>query len=175
MLRGEKVTLRAPKREDLPRIAEFRNDVEFELLSGGDPWWPVPNEVIEAEFSQRRSADDRPWFAIEADGKYIGGCGLFHFDWTARTCELGIGIGDAAYRGRGYGQDALRVLLAYAFRLRNLRKVWLGVNADNERAVRCYHACGFVEEGRLRQHVWANGQYGDFVVMGLLRDEWETP
>ena len=80
------------------------------------------------EFGQRRSADDRPWFAIEADGKYIGGCGLFHFEWTARTCEVGIGIGDAAYRGRGYGRDALRVLLAYAFRLRNLRKVWLGVN-----------------------------------------------
>ena len=48
MLRGEKVTLRAPKREDLPRIAEFRNDVEFELLGGGEPWWPVPFEVIEA-------------------------------------------------------------------------------------------------------------------------------
>jgi len=61
------------------------------LLGGGDPWWPVPFEVIEAEFGQRRSADDRPWFAIEADGKYIGGCGLFHFDWTARTGEIGIG------------------------------------------------------------------------------------
>ena len=127
MLRGEKVILRAPKREDLPRIAEFRNDVEFELLGGGDPWWPVPNEVIEAEFSQRRTGDDRPWFAIEADGKYIGGCGLFHFDWTGRTSELGIGIGDAAYRGRGYGRDALRVLLAYAFRL-NLE----GLNPPNQ-------------------------------------------
>src|SRR5207248_8135078 len=101
--------------------------------------------------------------------------GLFHFDWTGRTCELGIGIGDAAYRGKGYGRDAMRVLLAYAFGLRNLRKIWLGVDADNELAVRCYRACGFVEEGRLRQHVSRTGQYGDFLFMGLLSDEWEAP
>jgi RimJ/RimL family protein N-acetyltransferase len=173
MIRGQKVILRAPKREDLPRIAEFRNDVELEIMGGGDPWWPVPVEVIEAEFMQRRSADDRPWFAIEADGKYIGGCGLFHFDWTARTGEIGIGIGDPAYRGRGYGRDAVRVLLDYAFRLRNLHRVWLTVHANNERAIRCYRACGFVEEGRLREHVWVNGQYVDSVCMGLLRDEWQ--
>lgn len=172
MLQGQKVILRAPRREDLPRIAEFRNDVEFELLGGGDPWWPVPLEALEGEFMQRRSTDDRPWFAIEADGQYIGGCGLFHFDWAARTCEIGIGIGDPAYRGRGYGRDALTVLLEYAFRLRNLRRVWLTVHADNERALRCYRACGFVEEGRLRQHVWINGQYVDSVCMGLLCEEW---
>jgi RimJ/RimL family protein N-acetyltransferase len=99
---------------------------------------------------------------------------LFHFDWTAQTSELGIGIGDAEYRGRGYGRDALHELLEYAFRLRNLRKVWLGVNADNDRAIRCYRVCGFVEEGRLRRHVWSGGRYADFLFMGLLRDEWEA-
>ena len=65
------------------------------------------------------------------------------------------------------------LLLDYAFRLRNLRKVWLSTNSDNERAIRAYLACGFVEEGRLRQHVWSNGQYLDEVRMGVLRDEWE--
>ncbi len=67
----------------------------------------------------------------------------------------------------------MRVLLDYAFRLRNAHKVWLSVNGTNERAVRAYRACGFVEEGRLRQHVWGDGQYLDLVYMGILREEWE--
>jgi RimJ/RimL family protein N-acetyltransferase len=174
MLRGEKVLLRAVKREDLQRQWVFNNDIEFELLGGGDPPEPQALERLEAEFDEnvRKGGRDGTNFAIEADGKYIGGCGLFHFDEIAHTCEMGIGIGDRAYWGHGYGRDAVRVLLDYAFRQRNLHKVWLRVNGDNERAIHSYRACGFVEEGRLRQHVWSNGKYVDFVYMGVMRDEW---
>jgi RimJ/RimL family protein N-acetyltransferase len=67
----------------------------------------------------------------------------------------------------------VRVLLDYAFRLINVHRVWLTVNGNNERAIRCYRACGFVEEGRLREHIWSNGQYVDRVYMGILRSEWD--
>jgi RimJ/RimL family protein N-acetyltransferase len=176
MLKGEKVTLRAMKREDIQRQWAFNNDVEFEILGGGDPWEPQSLARLEADFDQEAQKGGRngPGFAIEADGKYIGSCGLFNFDTVAQTCELGIGIGDREYQGKGYGRDAVRVLLDYAFRLRNLRKVWLRVNGDNERAIRSYRACGFQEEGRLRQHVWSNGRYIDLVYMGILRDEWKA-
>lgn len=176
MLKGEKVILRAVKREDLEREWAFHNDVEFETLSGGDPWKPQSLARLEAQFHEdiSRGARDGANFAIEADGKYIGSCGLFHFDPTAATCEMGIGIGDRAYWGHGYGRDAVRVLLNYAFRLRNLHKVWLTVNSNNERAIRSYRACGFIEEGRLRHHVWSNGKYVDLVYMGILHDEWEA-
>ncbi|OLB38342.1 MAG: hypothetical protein AUI01_06415 [Ktedonobacter sp. 13_2_20CM_2_56_8] len=174
MLRGEKVFLRAFKREDLQRQWTFNNDIEMEVMGGGDPPEPQALERLEAEFDEqiRKGGRDGPNFAIEADGKYIGMCGLFHFDEAAHTCEMGIGIGDKAYWGHGYGRDAVRVLLDYAFRQRNLHKVWLRVNANNERAIRSYRACGFVEEGRLRKHVWSNGQYVDSVYMGILSDEW---
>lgn len=175
MLKGEKVVLRAFKREDVQRQWAFNNDVEFELLGGGDPWEPQTLERLEAEFEQdvQKGGRNGTHFAIETDGKYIGSCALFHFDTIAGACELGIGIGDREYWGKGYGRDAVRVLLDYAFRLRNLHKVWLRVNGDNERAIRSYRATGFREEGRLRQHVWSNGKYIDFVYMGILRDEWE--
>ena len=68
----------------------------------------------------------------------------------------------------------MRLLLDYAFRLRNFRKVWLWVHGDNERAIRAYRACGFVEEGRLRDHVYSNGRYVDAVYFGVLRHEWEA-
>jgi RimJ/RimL family protein N-acetyltransferase len=176
MIKGEKVILRALKREDLQLQWAFNNDLEIEVLGGGDPPEPQSLERLEAEFdaSTQKGGRDGTSFAIEADGKYIGGCGLFHFDQIAHTCEMGIGIGDRAYWGHGYGRDAIRVLLDYAFRLRNLHKVWLTVNSDNERAIRSYERCGFVEEGRLRKHVWNNGRYIDLVYMGVLREEWEA-
>jgi RimJ/RimL family protein N-acetyltransferase len=175
MLIGEKVVLRALRRDDLPRLCGFDNDVAFEILTGGDPWEPQALERLQARFDAQVSAGERdgPSFAIEADGLLIGTCGLFNGDPFARTCELGIGIGDHAYWAHGYGRDALRVLLRYAFRLRNLRKVWLRVNGNNERAIRAYRSCGFIEEGRQRAHVWSDGAYIDLVLMGILREEWE--
>jgi diamine N-acetyltransferase len=60
-------------------------------------------------------------------------------------------------------------MVDYAFRLRNLRKVWLTVLGNNARAMAAYQKCGFAEEGRLRQPVWSNGEYVDWVYMGILR------
>lgn len=174
MLKGDKVILRDMRREDLRRLWEFNNDVEFELLGGGDIWEPQTFERLEAAFEEsiRRGGRNGADFAIEADGVFIGRCGLFDFNPATQSAQLGIGIGDRNYWGKGYGRDALQVLLSYGFRLRNLRRIWLNVNSDNERAVRSYKAVGFVEEGRQRQHVWSNGRYIDLVCMGLLREEW---
>jgi RimJ/RimL family protein N-acetyltransferase len=175
MLHGEQVTLRGVTRDDLERLWRFNNDLRGELAGGGDP--PVPQSLdrLRAELDREAAAGGRDGadFAIEVDGLMVGRCGLIGIDATHRTAMLGIGIGDPAYWGQEYGRAAVRLLLDYAFRLRNLRRVWLWVHADNERAIRAYRAAGFVEEGRLRQHVWSNGRYVDGVQMGVLRDEWQ--
>jgi RimJ/RimL family protein N-acetyltransferase len=175
MLTGQKVILRPIRRADLERLCQFNNDIEVEIAGGGDPPMPQSLERLQAEFDADASKGGRDCatFAIEADGQFIGHCALFQFDAAARTCSLGITIGDKDYWGRGYGRDAVRLLLDYAFRLRNVRRVHLSVNGANERALRAYLACGFVEEGRLRQHLWSAGRYVDLVQMGILREEWE--
>lgn len=174
MLRGPRVELRAVNREDLPRICEFHNDVEIALLLADDPV-PRPLAYWENKFDQQAKAEhqDDAWFGIWTDGKLIGETGLEGWDATSRNCELGIWIGDREYWGKGYGRETIRLLLDYAFRIRNQEKVWLTVNGDNERAYRCYRACGFVEEGRLRRQLWMKGQYIDYIYMGILREEWE--
>lgn len=175
MLQGKKVLLRAFRRSDLVLLCQYNNDLEVELAGGGDVPMPQPLERLLAEFDTEsgKGGRDDCNFAIEAEGKFIGQCALFRFDSVGRTACLGIAIGDKAYWGRGYGREAVALLLDYAFRLRNLRRVWLSTNGNNERAIRAYQACGFVVEGRLRQHVWSNGQYLDEVHMGILREEWE--
>lgn len=176
MLKGERVTLRAMRKDDLERLHQFANDVEVELLGGGDPPRPRTLERMQHEFDEEQKKDKQDEafnFAIEADGKFIGSCGLWRFDLAARTCVLGIAIGDRDYWGRGYGREAIRLLLDYAFRLRNMRKVLLDTSSTNERAQRCYRACGFVEEGRLRAQEWSGGQYVDRIYMGVFREEFE--
>jgi RimJ/RimL family protein N-acetyltransferase len=175
MLQGDKMVLRALQRSDLERLCLFNNDLEVELAGGGDPPMPQSLERLQAEFDAGVGSGGRDGtsFAIVADGKLIGQCALFNVDRVAHTASLGITIGDKEYWGRGYGCDALRVLLDYAFRLQNMRRIWLSVNGNNERAIRAYRACGFREEGRLRQHVWSDGAYVDLLHMGILRPEWE--
>jgi len=176
MLKGEKVMLRGIRRDDLPRLWAFNNDVEVELASGGDPPFPQALERAYADYDAAvgKGGRDGMSFAIEADATFIGQCALFNYSEYAQTCELGITIGDKAYWGRGYGRDAIRLLLDYAFRLRGLRRVYLTVFGNNARAIKAYAVCGFVEEGRLRRHVWSNGDYVDLVYMGILREEWQN-
>ncbi|MHB8575005.1 MAG: GNAT family N-acetyltransferase [Dehalococcoidia bacterium] len=176
MLHGKKVVLRAIERDDLPVLWQINNDLDIEIAGGGDPPEPVSLARMQAEFDKKAADGERDGmrFGIEADGKLVGLCELRDLSSTDRTAELGITIGAHAYLGHGYGRDTVNVLLDYAFRLRNVRRVWLRVLANNERAIRCYLACGFIEEGRLRQHVWSNGSYLDLVHMGILGTEWEA-
>ena len=86
--------------------------------------------------------------------------------------ELGIQIGDREYWGRGYGRDAVRLLLNYGFHYLGARRIWLTTNAKNERVIRSFAAVGFVEEGRPRKVVWIDGEYTDLVNMSILVEEW---
>lgn len=177
MLQGERIRLRAISRDDLPRLCEFNNDLVVELAGGGDPPYPQSLARLQAEFDQdaAKGGRDTTRFAIEADGQCIGACALFNVNAPAQTCELGIGIGAKDSWGKGYGRECIRLLLEYAFKYLNFRKVWLRVHAANERALRAYRACGFVVEGRQRAHVWSNGAYDDLLLMGILREEWGEP
>lgn len=172
MLSGELVTLRPIEPDDHPILAVFANDIEVELLGGGDPPTPTPQASVVAAYEHLRENPDSINFAItanEAAGKLIGQCGLWRHDQVGRTVELGITIGIKEYWARGYGREAVALLVGYAFRMRNMRKVHLSVHANNTRAIRSYAAAGFIEEGRLREHVWSDGAYVDLVLMGRLR------
>lgn len=177
MLFGPRVTLRAIERDDIPHIHAINNDVAVELAGGGDPPWPQSLARAYADFERRAAEGGRDGdrdgvsFAIVADGKLLGFCGLHGRDSFASTAELGITIGDKAYWGKHYGREAIRLLLDYGFDKLNLRRIYLRVHARNERGIRAYRACGFVEEGRLREHVWSDGAYDDLLYMGVLRSE----
>jgi RimJ/RimL family protein N-acetyltransferase len=174
MLRGEKVILRPVERDDLKRMHELAANVDLALLGDG-AWSPEPLAGWEKTFDKHLEDEDNADFAIEAEGKIIGHIGLHRWrNRRAGTASFGVGIYDPDYVGKGYGRDAINVLLDWAFRIQNYRRIGLTTLATNERAIRAYRACGFVEEGRLRQHTYNDGRYVDDVIMGILRTEWEA-
>ncbi len=175
MLKGLNVLLRPITVEDLPALAAMYSDLELALLAENRPPIPRPLESLKQRHEEySKSFRDYTWFAIEADGVFIGECNLRDFTEAGRTCELGISIGNREYWGHGYGREAIQLLLDYAFRIRNMNRVWLSTNSGNTRAQRACLACGFKEEGRLRDHVWVAGKYEDTVLMGILRSEWQA-
>jgi RimJ/RimL family protein N-acetyltransferase len=175
MLKGERVTLRAVERSDLPAIHAFRNDPEVE---GRVFPVPLPHSLAELE-AQFDAAAEKPAaeredivFAVDVDGAIVGRVILFDADTVGGTIRMGIAIA-RDHQGKGLGTEAVDLVLTYAFRDLGIRRVWLDVLADNPKAIASYRKSGFVEEGRLRAHFWHDGGHRDAVLMGLLREEWE--
>ena len=175
MLKGEKVILRPMRPDDIARQHDFDQDLELYGLDSSAPQ-VASLERAQAFYESRTRFDAAAIapFAIEADSEYIGYCTLMGLSNPHRNLELGIMIGDRAYWGRGYGRDAVRLLLDFAFRYLGARRIELTTNAKNERAYRCYRACGFVEESRPRKEVWVEGEYVDLIKMSILREEWQV-
>lgn len=173
MLKGERVILRAVEREDLKRLHELHRNVDLVLFGSGS-WQPEPLAAIEKRFEKHLDDEDPCFFVIEVDGVVVGDIGLHHRDQRARVSAFGISILDPSYIGQGYGREATRLFLDWAFRIQNYQRIWLDTAADNERAIRAYKAVGFVEEGRQRGQFYVDGRYVDAVLMGMLRAEWEA-
>jgi RimJ/RimL family protein N-acetyltransferase len=113
-------------------------------------------------------------FAIEAnDGKYIGGCGANNLDMKNRVAEVGIFIGDKDYLGKGYGTEAMELLLQFLFDEVNMNKVSLNVIAFNKRAVRSYEKASFKLEATAREAIYRLGRYNDLLTMSILKEEYE--
>ena len=170
MLLGDSVRLRAIERSDLSRCVRWLNDPEVVRYLAA--YFPLSMAQEERWFERLLSDEDRRVFAIEAeDGTHIGNIGIDGLDWKNRSAALGIFIGEQECWGHGYGTDAVRTLLRFAFEELNLHRVWLTVHDDNPRAIRCYEKCGFRQEGRDREARFSNGEYHDELRMGILESE----
>ena len=114
-------------------------------------------------------------FAIvnKETNELIGNCGYPKISRQDRTAEVGIFIGAEENRSKGYGTEALKLLLDYGFNYLNLHSIMLCVMSFNERAIACYKKVGFKEAGRLRENYFLNGKYYDVVYMDILENEFE--
>ncbi|MCM3783540.1 GNAT family N-acetyltransferase [Neobacillus mesonae] len=170
---GHKVRLAAAIQQDAQTLAGYTEDYEY--LKNLDTDYAVPQTVQE---NQPKSAriENGVEFMLRTldDDRLIGFVALHSIEWNNQSAKLAIGIGKTKDRNKGYGSDALHLILRYAFHELNLNRVCLDVISYNEIAYHAYKKAGFVEEGRMRQAVLRGGQKHDRIIMGLLREEWEA-
>lgn len=174
IIQGRRVRLRPIREEDLPHFVRWLNDPEVRhfLSISDDP--PLTLESEREWYEETRASADSVHWAIEtAEGELLGTMELRLADHHSRA-EVGIAIQDKARWGQGYGTEALRQVLRYAFDEMGLRRVFLITDEDNLRAIRSYRKCGFVQEGVLRAHRLRRGRPVNALVMAILREEYEV-
>ena len=101
----------------------------------------------------------------------IGHISLHDIDHLFRHAFIGIVIGEDEHRNRGYGTEAVRLVLDYGFKALNLHNIMLSVHGDNAAGIACYKKVGFRDAGRRREWLFKNGKYVDVVYMDILENE----
>jgi RimJ/RimL family protein N-acetyltransferase len=168
---GKRVYLRALGKEDLIYIRKWSNDHEIRKLTGE----VVSMSQADADkFLERVYSDNtREWFVIvvKENDRVIGETGLLRMFPAWRTTDISIIIGEKDAWGKGYGTEAILLLLDYAFRCLNFHRVAIGEVAFNEKAIHFWEKVGFKKEGIQRDGYYYNHKYHDFVMMSILEDE----
>lgn len=167
---GERLYLRDLEEQDLqgPYFQWF-NDQESDTYTN-HAVFPNSPARMRAFFDRvSQGTMDLVLAIVLKDGdRHIGNVGLHDINWQHRRAELRIILGEADARGHGFGSEAIRLLLRHAFEKLNLHRVALGVRADHEEAVRAYEKCGFIVEGRFREHQLRAGVWHDILRMAVL-------
>ena len=174
LLVGEKVRLRGTHDSDLPALAAGLMDPAIRSTQSNTvaPNSEAAARSIIAEWSANKAID--VGFSIETLGEapeLVGHVGLFDANVKDRCGTLGIML-LRPYLGRGYGTDAVRLIVGYGFREVGLHRIQLGVYSFNARAIAAYRKAGFVEEGRRREAIHHDGRWYDNVQMSILAHEW---
>ena len=147
----------------------WKKDTELARLVDAPPLTiTFPDYLLNYASQLSSSGSTRHEFAIETlDGKHIGNCACFDINETKGEAEIGIMIGDRRYWDRGYGTDAVNIVLEYTFGQMNLQRIHLKTLSSNKRAQKCFGRCGFAPYGHLVKD-------GDrFILMELRRSQWQ--
>ena len=172
-LRGERVYLRPLEMADLQRCQRWINDpaIRATLMNH----LPM-NEIAEKGFIESASKPDKEVHlavVLNEGDQHIGTTGVFNIQWKHRCGEFGITIGEAEKQGCGYGLEATRLTVKYAFEELNLNRLELSVADFHERGIKIYEAAGFRREGVRRECMSWGGRYVDLVLYSMLASEYQ--
>ena len=177
ILKGTLVRLTAIEPELMAKeISQWERDSEYQRLSMVDPANQISVKKL-TEWMQKDQESNPPRryeFAIHmlVGDHLLGGCGIGGGFLPHGEGFVGIGIGERELWSKGFGTDAMMVILRFGFQELNLRRVALTCSEYNPRAICSYEKAGFIQEGRARGFFLREGRRWDMVFMGILREEW---
>ena len=170
---GERVYLRPLERTDVDGgWLDWVNDHSLSQYLGGS--FPVTRDGL-LQYYDASQPPGTTMFAIclNENDKYIGNARLSEIDWIHRHCKYGRLIGETAYRTRGYGSDALVLLLRYGFHHMGMNRIYSAAFADNEISLASNEQVGMKREGIMREGQYKDGRFHDMVMLAMLRSEFD--
>jgi RimJ/RimL family protein N-acetyltransferase len=176
LFEGQHLRLTALNKDDLTLVTQWYKDSEFFRNYDATPAFPHESEKWEQWLADRQQDKASFLFAIRliTTGRLIGWTEIEGILWTQRNAWLSIAIGDPTQRGKGFGTEAVSLLLDYAFNELNLHRIQLTVFAYNQAAIHMYEKLGFTREGSYREFVERDGQRYDMLLYGMLAREWRA-
>lgn len=170
-IEGERVYLSPMCVDDAEKYAKWMND--FEVTDKINSSCNMLTLESEKNWIEKNSGIKDYQFAIikQENDELIGNCSLHNLDFINQRATVGIFIGDKENRGKGYGSEALKLLISYGFNHLNLNNIILAVYSFNTPAIACYKKVGFKEMGRRREAYFKNNERYDEIYMDILRTE----
>lgn len=171
---GKAVRLTGLKKEDAKAFSNWHNDVGFLRLVDADMARPRTEEEVQKWFEEWQKDTRTIAFAVRRtdSDELLGFISLESILWSHGVAWLGVGIGDRTQWDKGYGREAMSLLLKYGFDELNLHRIQLTVFQYNERGIALYEKLGFRREGVYREFMQREGRRYDMYLYGLLRAEW---
>ncbi len=170
--RGKSVILREQREEDAVFFAYWFSQPRVMFQCGFTE--PTDEEREKEYINVYHRSEDSVWFTItDLEGNIIGETGLLRMFPAWHCTDLTIIIPDPEKQHRGYGTEAITMMLDMAFHEYGMNRVAIGVVGLNTDALAFYEKIGFRREGIQEQGYFHDGEYSDFVMMRILRHEWK--
>jgi diamine N-acetyltransferase len=169
----EPVYLRALEIGDLERTYKWHNDQQMYRVMGG-VFHYVSRTSEEVWLREKQAYSPKEMslaICLTEDSQHIGNIYLRNIDWISRHAEIQIWIGEPDQRSKGYGQAALRLLTKYALQDLALFRLYAFILEDNIPSLRMFEKYGWIVEAKLRKHAFIDGEFKNFIVMGLCADD----
>jgi RimJ/RimL family protein N-acetyltransferase len=173
---GERIYLRPLEVEDVTEeYLQWMNDASLAKFIPAMTF-PGTRQAVQDYVARESRRADVVFLAIvdKESGRHVGNIKLGPVSWVDRRADYGRLIGDPTARSKGYGSEAVRLILRYAFDILNLHKVGASCLASNAAAIRSNEKSGLTREGVLREHRFVEGRYEDVLFLGITRDEYRA-
>ena len=173
-LEGKRVYLRPIGQEDSEFYYRSLYSKETRKLTGTQKHYTREQIQQYIESKGQDSSSVLLLIALCENDQVIGDIQIGDIDTFNRNAFIRIAIDQSAYQGKGYGSEAIQLMLDYGFGILNLHRIELNVFAYNERAIHTYEKLGFVREGVQRQALYYDHAYHDSILMSILADEYRA-
>lgn len=173
-LEGKRIYLRPISSEDADFYYQMLFNPEMRRLTGTQRQFSKEQVARHIEGKTQSASDMLLLIALRESDQLIGDIELQDIDSINRSASMRIAIDAPAYQGRGFGSEAIGLLLEYAFGILQLHRIELNVFAFNDRAIHVYEKMGFQREGVQRDALYYNHAYHDSIMMSILEHEYRN-